>query len=125
MAEKILIVEDDGAIVDGLAAAFASEGFEVECAANGRLGLERARSGKPSLVILDIMLPGMSGYELCSRLRADPRFQQTPILAFTAMTRRRETDLARQAGANDVIVKPIQADELLNRVQSYLGPAGA
>jgi len=125
MNVRILVVDDDPDALLLIRLVLRRPGWEVVTATGGAEALRAADQYVPELILLDLMLPGMSGYELCSRLRADPRFQQTPILAFTAMTRRRETDLARQAGANDVIVKPIQADELLNRVQSYLGPAGA
>ena len=118
MAEKILLVEDDRSIASGLAAAFTSEGFEVECAANGRLGLERARAGKPSLVILDIMLPGMSGLEITKKLRDENR--NLPIILLTARGEENDRVLGLELGADDYITKPFSLRELVARVRSVL-----
>ncbi|HZM15115.1 MAG TPA: response regulator transcription factor [Candidatus Krumholzibacteria bacterium] len=118
MAEKILVVEDDRSIAGGLEAAFTSEGFEVECAPNGRLGLERARAGKPSLVILDIMLPGMSGLEITKRLRDENR--NLPIILLTARGEENDRVLGLELGADDYITKPFSLRELVARVRSVL-----
>ncbi len=118
MAEKILIVEDDGAIAAGLRQAFVAEGFEVDVATDGPRGLERARSGKPSLVILDIMLPGMSGFEITKKLRDENH--RVPIILLTARGEEDDRVLGLELGADDYITKPFSLRELVARVRSVL-----
>ncbi len=118
MAEKILVVEDDRAILDGLGAALAAEGYEVECVPDGRTGLDRARAGAPSLLILDIMLPGMSGFEVAKKLRDEGR--ALPIILLTARSEEDDRVLGLELGADDYVTKPFSVRELLARVRSIL-----
>ncbi len=118
MAEKILVVEDDRAILDGLGAALAAEGYEVECVPDGRTGLDRARAGAPSLLILDIMLPGMSGFEVAKKLRDEGR--QVPIILLTARGEEDDRVLGLELGADDYVTKPFSLRELMARVRSIL-----
>jgi CheY-like chemotaxis protein len=98
-AREILVVEDDRAILDGLRAALGAEGYEVECVQDGRAGLERVRAGAPSLLILDIMLPGMSGFEVAKKLRDEGR--ALPIILLTARSEEDDRVLGLELGADD------------------------
>jgi two-component system alkaline phosphatase synthesis response regulator PhoP len=118
MPEKILVVEDDRAILDGLRAALAAEGYEVECVPDGRSGLDRVRAGAPSLLILDIMLPGMSGFEVAKKLRDEGR--ALPIILLTARSEEDDRVLGLELGADDYVTKPFSVRELLARVRSIL-----
>jgi two-component system alkaline phosphatase synthesis response regulator PhoP len=118
MTDKILIVEDDLAIAQGLQEALAADGYTVECVMDGRTGLERARSGSPALVILDIMLPRMSGLEVAKRLRDEGR--SLPIILLTARAEEDDRVLGLFLGADDYVTKPFSVRELLARVRSVL-----
>ena len=118
MAEKILVVEDDRAILDGLATALAGEGYEVECVEDGRSGLERARSGTHSLLILDVMLPGMSGFEVAKKLR--DASSSLPVILLTARGEEHDRVLGLELGADDYVTKPFSLRELLARVRTVL-----
>jgi two-component system alkaline phosphatase synthesis response regulator PhoP len=118
MADRILIVEDDPAIAAGLRAAFTAEGYEVESVDDGRAGWERARRGDLALVILDIMLPGMSGLEVTKKLREKDR--RLPIILLTARVQEDDRVLGLELGADDYITKPFSLRELIARVGSVL-----
>jgi DNA-binding response OmpR family regulator len=118
LAEKILVVEDDRAILEGLRTALVSEGYEVDIASDGREGLERARKGQPALLILDIMLPAMSGLEVAKKLRDDGI--SVPIILLTARGEEDDRVLGLELGADDYVTKPFSVRELLARVRSVL-----
>ncbi len=118
MVERILLIEDDRAILDGLRTALSAEGYVVECARDGSTGLARARAGAPALLILDVMLPGMSGFEVAKKLR-DEGFA-TPILILTARGEEDDRVLGLELGADDYVTKPFSLRELLARVRSML-----
>ena len=117
-ASKILVIEDDRGIVEGLRAALIAEGFEVESAMDGRKGLECANAGKPDLIVLDLMLPGMSGLEITRKLREDG--QKVPIILLTARGGEDDRVLGLELGADDYITKPFSVRELMARVKSVL-----
>jgi two-component system response regulator RegX3 len=119
---RILVVEDEPAIRRGLLDVFVHQGFEATGAANGEEGLRAGLSGTHELVVLDLMLPGISGFDVCERLRAEhPRL---PILLLTA--RGAEEDILRgfRVGADDYVTKPFSLAELLARVNALLRRAG-
>jgi two-component system alkaline phosphatase synthesis response regulator PhoP len=118
VAERILVVEDDRAILEGLRVALLSEGYEVECVQDGRTGLARARAGAHALLILDIMLPGMSGFEVAKKLRDEGRV--LPIMLLTARGEEDDRVLGLELGADDYVTKPFSLRELLARVRSLL-----
>jgi len=118
MADRILVVEDDASIAAGLKTAFEAEGYEVECAKDGRTGWERARQGGLALVILDIMLPGMSGLEITKKLREQDR--SLPVILLTARGEEDDRVLGLELGADDYITKPFSLRELVARVRSVL-----
>jgi two-component system response regulator MprA len=117
MREHILIIEDDEGILQVLQRGLSYEGYSVETALDGRDGLVRARLRPPSLVILDWMLPGLDGLEVCQRLRAAGN---VPILMLTAKDTVADRVEGLDAGADDYLVKPFEFDELLARIRALL-----
>jgi len=117
MKEKILIIEDDEAIVRVLSRSLAYEGYTVYSATDGESGLAVARDTHPDLVILDWMLPGMDGLDVCHRLRATGK---VPILILTAKDTIQDRVQGLDAGADDYMVKPFEVEELLARVRALL-----
>ncbi|HMK07678.1 MAG TPA: response regulator transcription factor [Anaerolineales bacterium] len=117
MRERILIIEDEDKILQFLQRGLTYEGYRVVTAADGPAGLALARSEVPDLVILDWMLPGLDGLEVCRRLRAAG---PTPILMLTARESVSDRVLGLDAGADDYLVKPFEFDELVARVRALL-----
>jgi len=119
MKERILIIEDDDAIVRVLRRSLSLEGFDVESAGDGETGLALALENRPDLVILDLMLPGMDGLEVCRRLRTSTSGNM-PILMLTAKETVPDRIQGLDAGADDYIVKPFDLDELAARIRALL-----
>jgi two-component system response regulator MprA len=117
MKARILIIEDDEAILAFLKRGLTYDGYEVETAEDGQKGLAIARGNMPDLVILDIMLPGIDGIEVCRRLRAAGK---VPILMLTAKDSVSDRVVGLDAGADDYLVKPFNLDELLARIRALL-----
>jgi len=115
---RVLIVEDDPAILRGLKDNLVAESYEVLTAADGESGYRLIREQKPDLVILDLMLPRMSGYEVCRRVRADG--DMTPILMLTARGEEADRVLGLDLGADDYVTKPFSVRELLARVRAIV-----
>jgi two-component system, OmpR family, response regulator MprA len=115
MNERILIIEDDTAILKVLQRGLAYEGYTVDVATDGRTGLNLAHDHHPDLVILDWMLPGMDGLEVCRRLRLQGGL---PILMLTAKDTIQDRVQGLDAGADDYIVKPFNLDELTARIRA-------
>ena len=115
---RILIVEDEAAIRVGLIDVFVFHGYEVDSAAEGPEGLNKALSGTFDLILLDIMLPGMDGFEICDRIRSqDP---EQPIIMLTARTSDEEIIKGLSLGADDYVAKPFSVAQLVLRVQAVL-----
>ncbi len=117
MNEQILIIEDDEAIVKVLKRSLIYEGYKVDVAQDGESGLAQVRDNKPDLVILDLMLPGIDGLEVCQQLRA---VENLPILILTAKDSTPDRVEGLDAGADDYLAKPFELDELLARVRALL-----
>lgn len=117
MREQILVIEDDEPILQVLRRTLSYEGYRVTTAADGPGGLAAARENPPDLVVLDWMLPGMDGLEVCKRLRGGG---DVPILMLTAKDAVADRVLGLDAGADDYVVKPFDFDELLARVRALL-----
>ena len=113
MSARILIVEDEEPLTMLLRYNLEAEGYEVETAARGDEADTRLKEGTPDLVVLDWMLPGLSGIELCRRLRARPETRQLPIIMLTARGEESEKVRGLATGADDYIVKPFSVPELL------------
>jgi CheY-like chemotaxis protein len=117
MKERILIIEDDEGISKVLRRALVYEGYQVDSALDGESGLNLNRDNHPDLVVLDWMLPGMDGLEVCRRLR---EIGSVPILMLTAKEALEDRIHGLDAGADDYMVKPFELDELLARVRALL-----
>lgn len=117
MAEKILVIEDEQRIADFLKRGFTYEGFQVEVRYDGETGLKAARDNPPDLVILDVMLPGLDGWEVCRRLRAGG---SVSILMLTAKDSVADRVKGLDSGADDYLIKPFAFEELLARVRALL-----
>ncbi len=122
MAQEILIIEDEADIAESLQYNFKRENFRVRIAESGEKGLRLALDEKnpPALIILDLMLPGMSGTELCRRLRREPLTEKTPIIMLTAKAAETDKIAGLELGADDYIVKPFSVKEVVARVRAVL-----
>jgi DNA-binding response OmpR family regulator len=120
--KRILLVEDDASIVIGLRMNLEREGYAVELAEDGQRGLDRARSGEFDLIILDIMLPKLNGYEVLDALRRQR--QSTPVLLLSARSAEMDKVMGLDLGADDYIPKPFSVAELLARVRAALRRTG-
>ncbi len=118
--EKILVVEDDEDILQLLTFTFESAGFEVRTASNGRDGLALAMDFRPDLILLDLMLPGMSGLDVCKELRRVPEVSSTPVIMLTARGEEVDRIVGLELGADDYIVKPFSPRELVLRIHAVL-----
>ena len=115
---KVLVIEDDAAILRGLADNLIHEGYEVVTATTGEAGYDLQKSQKPDLLILDLMLPRMSGLELCRKLRSEG--VQIPIMMLTAKSEESDRVIGLDLGADDYVTKPFSLRELMARVRALL-----
>jgi DNA-binding response OmpR family regulator len=124
-AKRILIVDDEPNIVISLDYLMRREGYDVAVAEDGEAALEAVARGAPDLVILDVMLPRMNGFDVCRRLRAEPRWKDLKILMLTA--RGRETEVAKGlgAGADAYVTKPFSTRDLVAQVRQMLAGGAA
>jgi two-component system response regulator VicR len=116
--ERILIVEDERAVARGLEYSLTSEGYDVSWASTGRQALQLARSRDPHLIVLDIRLPDISGFDVCRQLRAEG--SRVPILMLTARDEEVDRVLGLELGADDYVVKPYSLRELISRIRALL-----
>lgn len=120
MNNTILIIEDDDEIRDGLAELLGLEGFEVATADGGPKALAIIRTSQPALIICDILMPDLDGYEVLDRLRKSPDTQDIPLIFSSAYSEKKEREKAASLGVNDFFVKPFDIAELLKCVRRHL-----
>jgi two-component system, OmpR family, alkaline phosphatase synthesis response regulator PhoP len=120
MGNRVAIIEDEKDIVDLVRYNFRKEGYEVASFLRGKEGLEQIRRNPPDLVLLDIMLPDVDGFEICKKLRADDRLKDLPVIFLTAKGEEIDRVLGLEIGADDYVVKPFSPRELVARVRAVL-----
>jgi len=123
MAKRILVVEDD---IDNrriVAKVLSVDGYEVVEAVDGLEALDRARSERPHLILMDLALPNMDGWEATRRLKSDPETRHIPVVALTAVAMRGDEEQARAAGCDDYIAKPARPAAIRELVRKYTGGA--
>ena len=121
---KILIAEDDSDLRLLVSLKLESSGHEVVSVEDGSTAAQRCRTMRPDLVILDLMMPGMSGLEVCRFIRADPELTGTPVILLTARAQAADIEAGKAAGVDEYLTKPFSPRELAVRVSSLLGEAG-
>ena len=116
----VLIADDDRDIARFLEVNLRLEGFDVICAHDGNDALAKALELQPNLILLDVMMPGMDGFEVCSKLRADPRGLDVPVIMLTAKSMSNDRTDGFNVGADDYVTKPFEPMELVARVSAKL-----
>lgn len=120
MDKKILVIEDDPATTRLVDYSLRHHGYQVITSSNGLEGIRKAQSESPDLIILDVMLPGIDGFEICNRLRADPATAKIKILMFSAKTQETDRQTGIRVGADDYLTKPAAPAEIVARVEKLL-----
>jgi DNA-binding response OmpR family regulator len=120
MSETILVIEDDPATARLVEYTLSRHGYRVTTAANGLEGIRKAQQGLPDVVILDVMLPGIDGFEICHRLRADPATKDILILMFSAKAQEIDRDTGLKVGADAYLAKPAAPDAIIKTVEGLL-----
>lgn len=121
MQRTILIIEDEKLIIVSTQMVLEAAGFHVESATNGEVGISKARELKPDLILLDIMMPGIDGWETLTRLKRDAETASVPVIIFTAREHARGHQKSAEMGAADYFRKPFEPDELIELVEKHLG----
>ena len=125
MPKKILIVDDDPDLVEAVTMILESKKYNVAAAYGGLEGLEKARTEKPDLIVLDVMMPDKDGYAVCKEMKADPKLSKIPILLLTAVVSKIPTthytqQMGMETEADDYMDKPVEPAELVNRIEVLL-----
>ena len=119
--KRILIVDDEEDLRKMLKFRLESVGYDVTEAGDGNDGLDKARSTKPDLMILDLMLPKIDGYKVCRMLKFDEKHKHIPIIMFTARAQKKDEDMGKEMGADAYITKPFEPEVLLAKIKELLG----
>jgi two-component system alkaline phosphatase synthesis response regulator PhoP len=125
MAKKILIVDDDPDLVDAVSTILESKGYATAKAYGGVEGLKKARTERPDLIVLDVMMPDKDGYAVCKELKADAKYRSIPVLLLTAVasnvpTTKYTQQMGMETEADDYVEKPVEPAELAKRVEILL-----
>jgi two-component system alkaline phosphatase synthesis response regulator PhoP len=121
MAKKVMVVDDEPYIARVIKFKLEQEGYTVVSANDGITGLEKIRQEKPQLVLLDVMMPGLSGYEVCQKIKADAELAGIPVVFLTAKGQERDREQGLAIGASDYITKPFSPNRLLELVRTMIG----
>ena len=121
---KILIAEDERDIRDLITFTLGFAGFDVVAAGNGEEALNLARQEMPDLILMDVRMPRMTGYEACAAMKADPKMKDIPVIFLSAKGQDAEIQTGLQAGAVDYLLKPFAPDQLTARIQAVLAKLG-
>lgn len=117
---KILVVDDSPTVLEVVTAVLVQEGYEVITASDGLEGLNKARSEKPDLIVLDVMLPKMQGYQVCRLLKFDENYKEIPILMYTSKDQEDNKITGLKTGADDYLIKPVEQERLVRLVKEHL-----
>ncbi|MGM0508617.1 MAG: response regulator transcription factor [Fusobacteriota bacterium] len=120
MNKKILLIDDEKDVSEVVEMLLTSEGYEVSVAYNGKEGIKKAKSKDLDLIILDIMMPGMDGIEVCERMRKDPELDEVPIVMFSAKLSSADKKVAFNVGADGFITKPFNSMGFISGIRTYL-----
>ena len=120
MAKKIFIVEDELDFLSTLRERLEFEGFVVATAVDGEEAFKKIPQEKPDLILLDIMLPEMNGYQVCRELKSNPETKTIPVVVVTAKSQESDKFWAKETGADDYLTKPFEMEELLQKIQDNL-----
>lgn len=118
--KRILIVDDEVDIINTIKLFLEIEGYDIIIAFDGREALDKVRSENPELIILDVMLPSIDGFEIAQKLKSDARYKHIPILIVTAFAQRAEEELAKKSLADSYMTKPLELDVLNDKVKELL-----
>jgi len=113
MAKRVVIVEDEPNIIEAISFILSRDGWDVTAHANGETAVDAVRAANPDALLLDVMLPGKSGYDILKELRADPGFAELPVLMLTARGQKKDRELADALGVTRFMTKPFSNTELL------------
>lgn len=118
--KKILIIEDDYTIAENLQTLLKVKGFEVQFAPDGESGIEVARKFKPDIILLDIMIPKVSGFDVCRILRSEPKTKNAKIIMVTGLDRMGDVEKAFSCGATDYLPKPFDSERLFKKLDKVM-----
>jgi len=119
--KRILIVDDEAEIVKAVQIRLEHEGYDVLVASDGQEGLDKAKTESPDLVILDVMLPKLDGFEVCRFLKFDQKYKKIPVIILTARAQKIDEDTSRQVGADAYIAKPFDRGAVIAKIKELLG----
>ncbi len=118
--KKILIADDRAEVVELVRVTLEGEDYQIVDASNGKEALKKVRLEKPDLVLLDVVMPKMDGFEVCRKLKKDPETQEIPIIMLTAKAQKVDKEKGREVGASDYITKPFSPSALLTKIEEIL-----
>jgi len=122
VSKKILVIDDEADLRKMVVARLEKSGYTVIPATDGKTGLEKMRSENPDVVLLDLMMPGVDGYEVCRQKAGDPDLKKIPVILFTAiMSSKPLHEIAQELGADDYMAKPFDAKRLTEKVRNLIG----
>ena len=121
MAKRVLLIEDEPNIIEAISFILSRDGWTVHTHADGETAMTKVRATPPDLIILDVMLPGRSGFDILRDLRADPETQATPVMMLTARGQAKDRELATRLGASQFMTKPFSNAEVRDTVRALMG----
>lgn len=121
MSKKILVIDDETELLKAISIRLKTSGYEVSTAQDGQEGLEKAKSLNPDLIVLDILMPKMDGYEVCRLLKFDEKYKSIPVIMLTAKTQDIDKAMGKKVGADDYITKPFETQDLVEKIKKYIG----
>lgn len=118
--KRILLVDDEPDLLSMVKLRLEANGYEVITASDGNTAYEKAKSETPDLIILDLMLPGIDGYQVCRLLKFDERYRSIPIIMLTALSQKEDKEWGQKVGADYYLTKPFEPNELLDKIKELL-----